>query len=225
LIHPGNKEKIMSMEDILKVLVDSRQGPASRQDADPMTDLIGSLLGGTGQPQQTQGAGGLGDMMGLLETVMGTQSGGTSMATADPVMMLLQPFVKQLATKMKISPEIAMVIVSFAVHKLLSHHPTSKRDSNSFDLDNMLQQMGSGRIDPDMLQSSGMITQLSRQTGLDEATTAKSLNTALTMLGRQIQPAGQPMSKPSSRGAAPKPAGKRLNSVGAKRGSKLQRPK
>jgi hypothetical protein len=215
----------MSMEDILKVLVDSRQAPASRQGADPMSDLIGSLLGGTSQPQQTQQPGGLGDMMGLLETVMGTQSGSTRQAGADPVMMLLQPFVKQLATKMKISPEIAMVIVSFAVHKLLSHHPTSNRDSNSFDLDDMLQQMGSGQIDPGMLQSSGMISQLSRQTRLDEATTAKSLNTALTMLGKQIQPASRPVSKPSSRGSGPKPAGKSLNSVGAKRGSKLQRPK
>jgi len=38
----------MSMEDILKVLVESRQqGGTSQQTADPMTDLIGSLLGAT----------------------------------------------------------------------------------------------------------------------------------------------------------------------------------
>jgi hypothetical protein len=41
----------MSMEDILKVLVNSRQQGGSSQGSDPMTDLIGGLLGG-GQSQQ-----------------------------------------------------------------------------------------------------------------------------------------------------------------------------
>ena len=36
----------MSMEDILKALVDSRQQESSTQGADQMTDLIGGLLGG-----------------------------------------------------------------------------------------------------------------------------------------------------------------------------------
>jgi hypothetical protein len=213
------------MEDILKVLVDSRQGAAPTQGSDPMTDLIGGLLGGTGGQQQGQQPGGLGDLMGLLEGVMGSQGGGsTSMSTADPIMMLLQPYVKQLATKMKISPEIAMIVASFAVHKLLSHHPTSNRNSNSFNLDDLLQQMGSGGVDTGMLQSSGMISELSRQTGLDEATAAKSLNTALTMFGKQLQPAGRPATKPSSSGSTPRSTGTNLKSVGAKRGSKLKRP-
>lgn len=214
----------MSMEDILKVLVDSRQGTTARQESDPMTDLIGGLLGGTGGSQQGGQPGGLGDMMGILETVMGSQGGPTRMSTADPIMMLLQPYVKQLATKMKISPEIAMIIASFAVYKLLSHYPTSRRDSNSFNLDDMLRQMGSGQVDTGMLQSSGMISELSRQTGLDEAKTAKSLNTALTMFGKALQPAGRPSAKPSSSGTTSKPAGTSLKSVGAKRGSKLRRP-
>ena len=40
----------MSMEDILKTLVNSRQQGNSAQDADPMASLVGSLLGG-GQSQ------------------------------------------------------------------------------------------------------------------------------------------------------------------------------
>ena len=43
----------MSMEDILKVLVNSRQQGSQSQSADPMADLIGNLLGG-GQPQMPQ---------------------------------------------------------------------------------------------------------------------------------------------------------------------------
>ena len=218
----------MSMEDILKVLVDSRQQPASSTGSDPMSELIGGLLGGGQAPQAPQGTGapqsGLGDVMGLLEMVMGNQAGQSS-APSSPIMALLQPFVPKLAKKMNISPEIATIIISFVVHKLLSHHPTSNRDSNSFDLDSMLQQMGSGNIDSGLLQSSGMISELSRKTGLDEATTAQSLNTALTMFGKQIQPAGGSSTKPSSSTPKAKSATKLPGSSGAKRGSKLQRPK
>ena len=188
----------MSMEDILKVLVNSRQqGSSSQQQADPMADLIGNLLGG-GQPsmmqQQNQmpqqSGGGLGDMMGLLEMFMGgnnQQSSAMNQTTNNPIMLLLQPFVGKLAKKMNIPPEIAMMVVSFVAHKLLSHHPTSGRDSNSFNLDEMLGQMSSGKIDANLLQNSGMINELSRSTGLDQATAAKSLETALGMFGKQVQ--------------------------------------
>ena len=202
----------MSMEDILKVLVNSRQqGSPSQQNADPMADLIGGLLrgqpqsnsqqGGTdlgdmadlvgsllggnqpqGQSQNTnQQAGGLGGMMELLETVMG----GQSQSSANPIMGLLRPFVAPLAKKANIPPEIAMVVVSFIAHKLLAHHPTSNRDLNTFDLDDMLRQMGSGKIDLNTLQNSGMVQELSRKTGLDEATAARSLHTGVFHVWKQ----------------------------------------
>src|SRR5688572_15553547 len=191
----------MSMEDILKVLVNSRQqGSQSQQAADPMADLIGNLLGG-GQPnmmqqqrQMPQGqSGGLGDMMGLLEMFMGgNQQQSNSMnqmgnMANNPIMFLLQPFVEKLAKKMNISPQIAMMVVSFVAYKLLAHHPTSGRDSNSFDLDDMLKQMTTGKVDPNILQNSGMINELSRTTGLDQATAAKSLETAFGMFGKPVK--------------------------------------
>lgn len=206
----------MSMEDILKVLVDSRQQAGSSNAADPMADLIDSLLGSRQQQSQNTGgnqqSGGLGDMMGLLETFMGGRQGGTS--TYDPIMALLQPYVAPLAKKANISPEIAMVVVSFVAHKLLAHHPTSGRDSNSFNFEDMFQQMGTGKIDSNMLQSSGMVKEISAKTGLDEATAAKSLNTAFGMVGSKMQ---------SGRSLSPKPKvptrqpGK---SLGAKGGAK-----
>jgi hypothetical protein len=106
------------------------------------------------------------------------------MGASDPIMALLQPFVAPLAKKAKISPEIAMIVVSFVAHKLLAHHPTSRRDSNTFDLDDMLTQMSSGKIDQNVLQSSGMVRELSAKTGLDEATAAQSLNLAFTLVGK-----------------------------------------
>ncbi|MBI5965034.1 MAG: hypothetical protein HY863_16260 [Chloroflexi bacterium] len=198
------------MEDILKTLVNSRQQGSSSQSADPMADLVGGLLGGgksqggvnlsdgidlgdvaglvggfMGTTQQSQGASpqqasGLSGMMGMLESVMGGQGTGQN----DPVMMMLQPFVAPLAKKANISPEIAMIVVSFVAHKLLAHHPTSGRDSNSFDLENLLQQVGSGKIDSNMLRSSGMVNELSKKTGLDEATAAKSLEFGFSLVGK-----------------------------------------
>lgn len=200
----------MSMEDIFKALVDSRQqGGSKSAQEDPMMGLIGGLLGGTqqGGGQQQAGLGdllgglmgsaqqgggqqqaGLGDMMGLLESVIGGQgSAQTSMGANNPIMGLLQPFVVPLAKKAKIPPEIAMIVVSFVARKLLAHHPTSGRDSREFDFDDMLQQMNSGRINQDLLRSSGMVNELSKATGLDEATTTKTLNTAFVMVGEQFQ--------------------------------------
>lgn len=208
----------MSMEDIFKVLVNSRQqGTSSNQGSDPMADLIGGLLGGQ---QQTPGAsqqGGLGDMMGMLEMVMGgNQTGSTKQAAAgsDPLMMMLQPFVAQLAKKINISPEIAMVVVSLVAHKLLSHHPTSGRDSNSFDLDDMLGQMNSGKINSDVLNQSGMIREVSQRTGMNQVDSEKALNTALTMFGSQLGGAAVKTAKTSGAAAA----GKSLKSVGVRAG-------
>lgn len=224
----------MSMEDILKVLVNSRQqGSQSQQAADPMADLIGSLLGG-GQPNMMQQqrqmpqqqSGGLGDMMGLLEMFMGGNQQQQAnpmnqMGMNNPIMLLLQPFVEKLAKKMNIPPQIAMMVVSFVAYKLLAHHPTSGRDSNSFDLDDMLKQMSSGKIDPNILQNSGMINELSRTTGLDQATAAKSLETAFSMFGKPVKAGMTPSG--STRSSAPRKSpvsGNRLRNTQIKGGMK-----
>jgi len=218
----------MSMEDILKVLVNSRQqGSQSQQPVDPMAELVGSLLGG-GQPSmmptqsRQQQTGGLGDMMGLLEMFMGGNQGQQAnpmnqMGMNNPIMLLLQPYVEKLAKKMSIPPQIAMMVVSFVAYKLLAHHPTSQRDSNSFDLDDMFNQMSKGKIDPNILQNSGMINELSRTTGLDQATAAKSLEAAFGMFGKPVKAGMTP-----SRSTAPRKSpisGNKLKTSGARGGA------
>lgn len=213
----------MSLEDIFKVLADSRQqGSASQPGGqDPMAQLIGGLLGGQGDSSQTgqmtdlvgsllggqdgssgqanqmadlvggllggqsptpsaAPTGGLGDMLGLLETVIGSGQAGTQTTTSDPILSMLQPFINQLAEKVNISPALATIVVSFVVHKILSHHPTSGRDSTQFDLDDLLR---TGAIGADTLQSSGMVRELSRATGLDEKAASQSLDAAFSLLG------------------------------------------
>lgn len=208
----------MSMEDILKVLVDSRQQGSSTQAADPMASLVGSLLGGTPQGGQPQGGqpSGLGELMGVLESVM--SSGGQGAAN-DPIMALLTPFITPLAKKANISPEIAMIVVSFVAHKLLAHHPTSGRDSNSFNLDELFGQMADGQINSNLLQSSGMVRELSQKTGLDEATAAKSLDLAFVMVGKG---AGSLLKRSASQSSAAgsAPAGSSGGMQGLKTGAK-----
>ena len=172
------------------------------------TDLAGNLInlvgtaiqGAQGQQggAQQQPSGGLGDVMGLLENVMNGAQGGSQPAASDPIMMLLQPFVTPLAKKANISPEIALIVVSFVAHKLLAHHPSSGRDSSSFNLDTMLQQMTSGKIDTNMLQDSGMVQELANKTGLDQATAAKSLGAAFGMMGEKLQ-GGKPTLPPKGK--------------------------
>jgi hypothetical protein len=225
----------MAMEDILKALVDSRQqGGASQQGSDPMANLIGSLLGGT--PSQSQApvnpnAGGtdLSGMMGLLETFMGGQNNASAGGAAnDPVMMLISPFVPSLAKKANVSPEIAMIVISFVVHKLLAHHPSSGRDSNSFNLDEMLGQMSSGKVDTTLLHQSGMVNELSKKTGLDEAATEQVLQLAFAAVGKTVggMVAKGGAAKPSSAGSTAKSAAGvgSLGNSGAKRGgNKIER--
>ncbi len=226
----------MSMEDLLKVLVDSRQqGSTSQAGADPMASLIGNLLGAATQPTtqthapinpNTSGGTDLSGMMGLLETVIGGQAGSTTGAANDPIMALLSPFVAPLAKKANIPPEIAMIVISFVVHKLLAHHPTSGRDSNSFDFDDMLGQMSAGKVDPNLLRQSGMVSELSKKTGLDDAQTEQALQLAFATVGKTVSKmAGKGgSSKPSSAGTKAKPAGgKSLGPSGAKQGKKIER--
>lgn len=181
----------MSMEDILKVLANSRQtgnAPQS-QSADPMAELVGSLLGGgASQNQTSQQNNGLGNMMGMLEMFMGGAGGNTNQSALanDPIMMLLQPYVAKLAAKVNIPNSIAMIVVSYVVHKLLAHHPTSGRDSSSFDLDDMIQQLGSGQLDNKFVENSRMVPDLSKKTGLDEDTTNQAIQAAIALLGQNL---------------------------------------
>jgi uncharacterized protein YidB (DUF937 family) len=226
----------MAMEDILKMLVNSRQqgGSSNSPDnQDPMGALVGSLLGGGssgnqdalgglvgsllggGQPQaggNQQPASGLSGMMGLLENVIG----GSSTGANDPIMGLLQPYIAPLAKKANISPEIATIVVSYVVHQLLAHHPTSGRDSTAFNFEDMFQQMGSGRIDQNMLQSSGMVKELAARTGLDEATAAKSLELGFTLVGKG---AASLINRSASKQGASVNAGAKPMSTGGKGGA------
>lgn len=186
----------MSMEDLFKSLAQTAtqaaQSPAGQS---AISQMVGGLLSGGQQAGTQQGGGQAGQMLGVLEQVIGgtpgsgnlTQGGGTMPSANDPVMLLLQPVVNQLATKAKIDPQIATVIVSLVVHYLLSNHPSSGRGSNSLDLNGLLQQMTSGNIDQNIFHNSGMVNDVMQATGLNKTQAVKSLDATFNVLSGHVQ--------------------------------------
>jgi hypothetical protein len=106
----------------------------------------------------------------------------------------LTPLVASLAEKLGLPPEVAQVVVSFAVDKLfagarggsMSASRSGSGALDSRDLNELLVQMNSDQgVDAELLESSGMVAELSEQTGLDADTAAASLQEAFAMLGGQ----------------------------------------
>ena len=209
----------MSMENLMKALMTSAmssQQPTQPQGSrDAMSEVLGSLMGGGQQmPQQGGGdmlsgvLGGLmggaqggnsGDqMLGALEQIIGGQPGqgqtlglnqGTGMSTNVPVMNMLQPVVNELAAKAKISPQIATMVVSIAVHYLLSSHPSTS-PKPPMDLGGFMQELSSGKVNTDTLHNSGMVKDVMQATGLNQQDAVKSLNTTFGTMGAHVQGMG-----------------------------------
>ena len=98
-------------------------------------------------------------------------------------MMLLQPVVNQLAAKANISPQIAMVVASIAVHYLLQSHPSTP-GASPLNLGSVMQQLASGEgLSQSTLQKSGMVDDVVQATGLPQEQALKSLNTTFNVLG------------------------------------------
>ena len=185
----------MAMEDLMKALMQGASGASQQQQSgggDALSQMLGGLMGGS---QQGGGAPAV-QMLGALEQIIGGQPGSGqplnmnqgaamnmgSMNMNDPVMLLLQPVVNQLAAKANISPQIAMVVASIAVHYLLSSHPSTP-GTGKLDLGSVMQQLSSGNISQDTLHNSGMVNDVMQATGLSKPEAVKSLNATFGALG------------------------------------------
>jgi hypothetical protein len=216
----------MSMEDIMKALMQSSSGQGQQQQAsqgsdalsqvlggllggaqqgggqqaggtgDMLSQALGGLLGGGQQAQQSGGAAGVGQLLGGLQQIIGGTpgtgqqlpmgGGSMSMGASSPVMMLLQPVVTQLAEKAGISPQIAMVVASIAVHYLVQSDPNTP-GASPMNLGSVMQTLSSGgRLDQKTLQSSGMVDDVMQATGMDQKKAVRTLNTTFDVLGGQV---------------------------------------
>jgi hypothetical protein len=195
------------MDDLFGTMMDSTGGELDDQAAgdDPLADVLGGLLAGSGgtgggagmgqlvqamlggglQGASAQGAGG---MEGLLGSLLG--GGGSGMA-ANP---LVAPIADALADKLGLSREVAQVVVGFALSKLLSAILGGSRqpDGRSTAQDSMVarqlvdQVRSGGDIDPNYLASTGLTQELVDRTGLDAETAERSLQETFAMLGSQM---------------------------------------
>lgn len=201
----------MSMEDILKALMQtsgSQQQPQqSAGSGDAMSQVLGGLLGGSqqsggGGDALSQVIGGLlgggqqgggnpaTQLLGGLEQIIGAQTGATAAAPSsnDPLMTLLQPLVNKVAAKVNISPALATIIVSIVLKYLLKSHPSTP-DESPLNLGSVMQTLASGgRLNESTLQTSGMVNEVVQATGLNQQQAVKTLNTTFGVLGSQLAP-------------------------------------
>lgn len=177
------------LADVVGSILGGGAQPRDGQQGDSLSDLIGSVLGGG------QASGGLG---GILESILG---GGNIRNNA-----ILAPITEALSERLGLSPQMAQAVALFAVNTVipaLIRGVARKRGvevpvqsgalastgagQSKLDLDDLLQRMGTGqKLGRNYLQSTGLVQQLSAQTGLDRTTATQSLQQTFLMLGKYL---------------------------------------
>jgi len=197
------------MDDLLKALLEGAQTqkPAPQtakpnmQGMDMLTDILQGALGDAEPqqpqqiPQQQPSALNIADLIGMV--LGGGQSTSPNQMGTNP---LVAPIANMLAKKLNISPQIAQMVVSFALAALLSKGKdrgatgSAGAAQQGFDLDDLL--------DGDFAYESGMASRLSQESGMSEDEAAYSLQEAMMMLSghpsfKQAVQSNQPKAQPS----------------------------
>ena len=180
------------------------QMPQQSAGGDMLGQLVGGLLGGGMQQQQAGGyqqnyqpSNNSGDMLlGALESIIGGQpgsgqglamnQGNFNMGASSPVMMLLQPVVNNVAAKLNISPQIATVVASIALHYLLSSHSSTSPNA-PLNLGSVMQQMSQGGVSQGTLRNSGMVNDVMQATGMNKQQALQSLETTFGAMSAGVQ--------------------------------------
>jgi len=155
-------------DDPLGGLAGSLLGGSS---GDALGGLLGGLLGGSqagGRSGQAAGGDLLGGLLGGL--LAGGQQGGG--AGDNP---LVKSIADGLAAKIGISPQIAETVVALVLGHLAGGQGAVATKS-----------MRKGKVSRKLVQDTGLVGQLSAQTGLDSDTAAASVNHVFQALGAQM---------------------------------------
>lgn len=183
------------IEELMKAVIQGaqQQNAGSRQPASPQADILGEILkgvlGGQQQAQQRVPAqtdlGGIADILG---GVLGSGAGGRSSSTGNPIADMAA---NVLAERLGLSPQIAGMVVSFAMAMLMGKKmqggttapATPGRRQNQvqgggvfggLDLDDLLE--------GDYAFDSGLAAQLAERTGQSEEESAYQLQEAVSLL-------------------------------------------
>jgi len=150
---------------------DATRGDSATSSADPISAILGALMGGSGQSSQSTNSGD------ILGSVLGSQ--GTNAATNG----FLAPIANVLAQKLNIPPEVAAIVVNYAISKLIAAQ-ASGGNHGAFAVDHLMEHLNSeGGVDHDFALSTGAAQELAQRTGLDERTAASALQTAFNEIG------------------------------------------
>ncbi len=156
--------------------------------ADMLAQAVGGLMG------NQQGGAAVGQLLNGLEGVMGGKPGtatpasasqGVAAAANSPLMGLLGPIASSVASQVGISPAVATTVAATAMHYLVSSHPAAG-GSAPMNLNNVMQQVASGSVSSQTLQSSGMVNAVVQATGMSQQQAEKSLNATFTHLSAHV---------------------------------------
>lgn len=170
--------------DLMNVLVQSsQQAGQSSGNPEAMTQMIGSLLGGSGQSNQVLGA--------LEQMIAGDGSSNPqtmNLTANNPVSNLVQPVAEQLSRRTGLQPQQAQAVVSLVLHRMLASHPSYGSNNARMNLAEVLQQMAaSGGVHPSVLHNSGMVNDLVNASGMDQQTALQNLNEVFSLLSGHVQ--------------------------------------
>ena len=179
------------IEELLEALVEGSQPQQSRRAApsSPWGGLLEEILGGGGSApapiQQDDG-------FGLDDIISGFIGGNSGMsAGSNP---LIAPFAEMLSERLGISPQMAGMIISFALPLLMKQLAGGGREAvqpggAGIDLDSLL--------DENFLEQSGAPRKLAEESGMDEKDAMSGILEALGILtGKDKAPEAAP--RPSS---------------------------
>jgi len=198
------------LESILGGGASAQQDSAQAPGGDMISGLLEAILGGGMSAQQgsTQAQGG--DVISsLLEAIMGGALQGTTQQQdsmgalgGSGTSSFLGTIIAALAQKIGLPPQLAQLVVSFVLKRLLSGAagagqsggypgggllPSAPSGDEGLNLDGLLEQMGRGQtVDLGTVRATGMAEELSRETGLSPEVAEASLEEVLNMLSGQM---------------------------------------
>ncbi len=166
--------------------------PTQSGGSDVLGSILGSMMGGgapqggmpsRGMPASGAGADPLGTILGGL--LGGGMQGGGMGSSALGSNAFLAPIIDAIANKLGIDPKIAQVIVGFALSALMSG--ALGGGNQQFDSAGLVARVSSGKpITQKYLKESGLLSELTAQTGLDQKTAAKSLQQVFQAFSTQM---------------------------------------
>lgn len=191
------------LDELLKILVGGQPSSSEGETKpdNPLGDLLKVVLGGQGSDtnsETTPAQGGLGD---ILQVILGNKSqaeGSSSEEGEEPDAAANNPLIatiaRLLSEKLGISPEVAQVVVTFALTLVLAQLQKSEGDTTQITVPSQ-----------NAIRQSGVAKQLAAQTGMNQKDAAATLQQAISLLTGQTssktrrvkQATGQKPSKPA----------------------------